>query len=92
MAILLFVAFNASAQIKYDYAVITYIPSLKSMQVSSTGQPLRKVDFNKEQAKGDFDVTGALLEIDKMQENGWELTQNGYAPGIYTFFLRRKKA
>jgi hypothetical protein len=95
LAILLFVAFNATAQTKYEYAVITHIPAFRELTIAVNGVDYKIIPTAKDPQKGNTNVNPALLEINKMSEDGWELFDTGVAMStsfVYTFALRRKKA
>ena len=98
LAILLFVAFNASAQTKYDYATVSFVPLYRELEISIKGKEHFKTIVAKEEVKGFGDVSAAYKEIEKLENDGWELFDTDASNGsganlrLYTFVLRRKKA
>ena len=85
------------AQQKYEYAVIDYTPSARAIQISLNGVDFKKVDVPKETAKGFGDANPALIEVTKMEDQGWELFNSTmsvgatYAEHIFVFYLRKKR-
>ena len=95
LAILLFVVFNATAQTKYEYAVITSRPAARELSIAINGVDYKAIVTPKDPQLGNTNVNPALLEINKMAEDGWELFDTGVAFSttyVYTFTLRREKA
>jgi len=89
-------AIGIQAQEKYEYAVITYRPVTRNVEVSINGIEYKTIIPPKEKMKGAADVNPALEEVNKMADDNWELFDTGYSIGdatmhSYAFFLRRKK-
>lgn len=55
-------AIGIQAQEKYEYAVISYTPIYRDLQVSINGNEYIKVEIAKEKMKGNADVNPALEE------------------------------
>lgn len=83
------------AQTKYEYAVITYYPYGRELEISINGLEYKKIEVEKNEVKGYGDVNRALVEVNKMSEDRWSIFESNTAKAgtgkIYTFFLRREK-
>lgn len=85
-----------NAQTKYDFAVVTYYPWGRDLMISLNGDKYSETKFDKDEIEGIGDVNIALREVQKMNENGWEVFETNTTVAddhrlVYTFYLRRKK-
>jgi hypothetical protein len=79
MVFLLFVAFNATAQTKTEFAVVTYNPSFRELSVAINGADYKSMQASKDTPKGIANANPALLEVNKMVLDGWDLFDTGVA-------------
>jgi len=81
------------AQVKYDYAMITYRFNDKILEVDINGEIYKRIDVAK---KGDsyYIVPAALSQVKKMNNEGWELFDTGNnlvgVNPLFIFYLRKK--
>lgn len=91
---LLFSVNALMAQEKYDYAVISM--KYRELFISINGEVFKEIPVDKNKIKNAyFDPNLALVEVNKMEEEGWELFDTevyfaGSATG-YAFIMRRKE-
>src|SRR5215212_4046027 len=85
---------TASAQDKYEYAVIDYTPRSRFMAISISGTEYKEITIDKNAVKGDNDVNPALLEVNNMIKEGWELFNTTTVAMDWTkghiFYFKRK--
>lgn len=90
------------AQDKYEYAIISYAPTMNNITISISGNDFKTVDVDKSIKVKDRNFNPALIEVNKLCDNGWELFNTeatgmtdgvNYAVNIpnYIFYLRKKK-
>ncbi|MEX0813328.1 MAG: hypothetical protein WD048_14000 [Chitinophagales bacterium] len=100
LPIVLLIAFSlpSEAQTQYEFAVVSYYPKERELEVSVNGEVYKEITVDKNKVEGYSDVNPAILEIQKMNEKGWEIFEantnvltNYFHHKIFTFFLRREK-
>jgi hypothetical protein len=93
----LFVVTGLCAQDKYDYAIVSYAPSNRQIEITIGANDYKRIEVSAEKVKGAGDATAGLEEVDKLVGQGWEVfdTSAGNDAGatrkVFTFFLRKKK-
>ncbi len=91
---LLFSVNALMARQKYDYAVISI--KIRELFVAINGEEFKQIEVSKDEFQHNyFDPNPALTQVNKMEEEGWELFDTevyfaGSAPD-YAFFMRRKE-
>jgi hypothetical protein len=89
-----------SRQQKYEYAVITFLPSApvkEKLTVSFDNKERKNVMIERTDFINDFDLSPPLKELRTMQDDGWELfntqvaSQGSVSQVVYYFYVRKKK-
>ncbi|MBI1288599.1 MAG: hypothetical protein GC178_13590 [Flavobacteriales bacterium] len=91
---LLFSANALMAQEKHDYAVITHNTQHLKIIVSLNGEKAEEINIPKEdQINVYYDTNPGLKQVNKMEDDGWELFDTGTAGSGYTYvyYMRRKE-
>lgn len=90
---LLFSVNTLMAQEKYDYIIVTFSPVTGILGISNNGVGYEHSRAKKGEIEHAYDVSNALKEVNKLEEEGWELFNTGTNGGSFTyvFFLRRKE-
>lgn len=80
------------AQDKYEFATITFFIPNKELGISINGTEYKNIPVSKDEVKSNWDTNAALKQVNKMQDEGWELfdTETVGANFIYVFYLRKK--
>jgi len=91
-SMLLLSATTLMAQDKYQYATITYAPMSKLIVVSINGAGFEEITVDKGDIKNTYDTNPALIQIAKLNKDGWELFNTSTVGSLttYVFVLRKK--
>lgn len=90
--ILVFSVSGLIAQNKYEYATVTYAPSSKVVIVSINGSGFEEVKVEKGASRHSYDTNPALVQIAKLNEEGWDLFNTSTVGSLTTFvFVLRKE-
>lgn len=97
IVLLIACSLTSTAQTQYEYAVITYHTSQRYLSISIKGEIYKEINVGKNESKGSSDANPAILEVQRMNEEGWEVFEANsestglHTSGIHIFFLRREK-
>ena len=83
------------AQTDYDYVVVTYEALAKTMVVSYNGDSIEQVRVPPSEGLGKawLGANPALKEVNRLEDEGWELFDTGMLGSInaFVFYLRREE-
>ena len=88
---LLFSVNTLVAQAKYDYAVLLYTMGYKHVMLATNGEKYEEIDITDMKDFNKIGANPALRELNKLEDDGWELFDTEFTGAIYLFFLRRKE-
>jgi len=90
--VLLISSIAASAQDKYDYASVSFdnYLSVQFLVISYTNKPT-EITKLKEKSESKWDISYLLQQVDKMQNEGWELFSDHVTGSTYIYNFRKKK-
>ena len=85
------------AQDKYDYAVVSYSPSTKVVEIAIGANDFKSIEIGSDRIKGGGDATAGIAEVNKLTDQGWEVINTAFGTDAYAtrrvfvFYLRKKK-